>query len=205
MPVPRSPQSAPPPRPLILPSPTPIHPGAAPRPPCAQVRSPSLSAAPAGLTLLGRSSDSRCLLAALCCASNQEHRAWSDLCPKMGSHHGILCWRHSGYPQCRQPRAVTTRPSSRVVSVKIADVRRFSGIYARKGGLTTAISAGVTEEILFLRSGHSQSRAARAENIDTLDSTLYKSSQEMLHKRAIEERVRANLVKWNNAMMPQEY
>jgi predicted HNH restriction endonuclease len=40
---------------------------------------------------------------------------------------------------------------------------------------------------------------------DTLDSTLYKSSQEMLHKRAIEERVRANLVKWNNAMMPQEY
>ncbi len=27
----------------------------------------------------------------------------------------------------------------------------------------------------------------------------------MLHKRAIEERVRANLIKWNNAMMPQEY
>ena len=34
---------------------------------------------------------------------------------------------------------------------------------------------------------------------ETLDSTLYKSSQEMLH------RVRSNLVKWNNAMMPQEY
>jgi hypothetical protein len=45
----------------------------------------------------------------------------------------------------------------------------------------------------------------KQENIDTLDSTLYKSSQEMLHKRAIEERVRANLVRWNNAMMPQEY
>ena len=45
----------------------------------------------------------------------------------------------------------------------------------------------------------------KQENIDTLDSTLYKSSQEMLHKRAIEERVRANLIKWNNAMMPQEY
>ena len=28
---------------------------------------------------------------------------------------------------------------------------------------------------------------------DSLDSTLYKSSQEMLHKRAIEERVRSNL------------
>jgi len=40
---------------------------------------------------------------------------------------------------------------------------------------------------------------------DSLDSTLYKSSQEILHKRAIEERVKANLIKWNNAMMPQEY
>jgi hypothetical protein len=42
-----------------------------------------------------------------------------------------------------------------------ADIGRFSGISARKGGLTTAITAGVTEEILFLQSGHSQSRAAR--------------------------------------------
>ena len=42
-----------------------------------------------------------------------------------------------------------------------ADASRFSGISARKGGLTTAITAGVTEEILFLQSGHGQSRAAR--------------------------------------------
>ena len=40
---------------------------------------------------------------------------------------------------------------------------------------------------------------------ESLNSTLYKSSQEILHKRAIEERVRANLIRWNNAMMPQEY
>ena len=40
---------------------------------------------------------------------------------------------------------------------------------------------------------------------NSLDSTLYKSSQEILHSRAIEERVRANLVRWNHAMMPQEY
>ena len=45
----------------------------------------------------------------------------------------------------------------------------------------------------------------KPDNNNSLDSTLYKSSQEMLHSRAIEERVRANLVKWNNAMMPQEY
>lgn len=42
-----------------------------------------------------------------------------------------------------------------------ADTARFSGISARKGGLTTAITAGVTEEILFLQSGHGQTRAAR--------------------------------------------
>ena len=49
----------------------------------------------------------------------------------------------------------------RVLGACGADVTRFSGISARKGGLTTAIAAGVTEEILFLQSGHSQSRAAR--------------------------------------------
>ena len=41
--------------------------------------------------------------------------------------------------------------------------------------------------------------------LNSLDSTLYKSSQEMLHHRAIEERVKSNLMRWNNAMMPQEY
>ena len=45
----------------------------------------------------------------------------------------------------------------------------------------------------------------KKEDENTLDSTLYKSSQEILHKRAIEERVKANLIRWNNAMMPQEY
>jgi hypothetical protein len=49
----------------------------------------------------------------------------------------------------------------RVLGACGADTRRFSGISARKGGLTTAITAGVTEEILFLQSGHSPSRAAR--------------------------------------------
>jgi integrase len=38
----------------------------------------------------------------------------------------------------------------------------FSGISARKGGLTTAISAGVPEEIVYLQSGHGMRRAARA-------------------------------------------
>ena len=37
----------------------------------------------------------------------------------------------------------------------------FSGISARKGGLSTAIEAGVPEAVLFMRSGHGQSKAAR--------------------------------------------
>ena len=49
----------------------------------------------------------------------------------------------------------------RMMTICGADVRHFSGISARKGGLSTAITAGVTEEILFLQSGHGQARAAR--------------------------------------------
>ena len=37
---------------------------------------------------------------------------------------------------------------------------RFSGVSARKGGLSTAIDAGVSESILFLQSGHGQAKAA---------------------------------------------
>ena len=38
----------------------------------------------------------------------------------------------------------------------------FSGVSARKGGLSTAIKAGVPEWALFFQSGHGQSKAARA-------------------------------------------
>ncbi len=37
----------------------------------------------------------------------------------------------------------------------------FSCISARKGGLSTAIEAGVTEAILWMQSGHAQDIAAR--------------------------------------------
>ena len=40
---------------------------------------------------------------------------------------------------------------------------------------------------------------------ESLDKTLYKSSQEILHNRIIEERIRANLVGFHNALMPREY
>ena len=40
---------------------------------------------------------------------------------------------------------------------------------------------------------------------ETLDQTLYKSSTEQLHVRAIEERIRQNLTGWYGALMPREY
>jgi len=41
------------------------------------------------------------------------------------------------------------------------DTTSFTGGCARKGGISTAIEAGVPEAILWMQSGHSQSRAAR--------------------------------------------
>jgi hypothetical protein len=42
-----------------------------------------------------------------------------------------------------------------------ADPSRYSGVSARKGGLSTAVQAGVEEVILHLQSGHGLPRAAR--------------------------------------------
>jgi hypothetical protein len=44
------------------------------------------------------------------------------------------------------------------VSQAGGDSTRFSGISARKGGISTAIEAGVDEAILYLQSGHGQAR-----------------------------------------------
>jgi len=40
---------------------------------------------------------------------------------------------------------------------------------------------------------------------ETYDRTLYKSATEQLHMRAVEERIKNNLVKWRNALEPIEY
>ena len=40
---------------------------------------------------------------------------------------------------------------------------------------------------------------------ESLNSTLYKSSQETLFNKAIEERIRANLTGFYSAMLPREY
>jgi hypothetical protein len=40
---------------------------------------------------------------------------------------------------------------------------------------------------------------------ESLDKTLYKSSQETLYNRIIEERIRANLAGFHGALLPREY
>ena len=66
---------------------------------------------------------------------------------------------------------VTDRPCSRqqagdmirwAASQAGCDAARFSGISARKGGISVAIDAGVCEAILYLQSGHGLGLPARA-------------------------------------------
>ena len=40
---------------------------------------------------------------------------------------------------------------------------------------------------------------------ETLEKTLYKSSTEQLHLRAVEERIKHNFTSCYNALMPREY
>ena len=53
----------------------------------------------------------------------------------------------------------------------------FSGIGTRKGGITIAIEAFVPEEILFLQSGHGQTRAARRYKNFTDPAHLFETFQ----------------------------
>ena len=63
----------------------------------------------------------------------------------------------------------TTTPSSASFSTMIlraldligVDSAAFSGVCARRGGLSTAIEAGVPEAILWMQSGHAQDKSAR--------------------------------------------
>ena len=55
------------------------------------------------------------------------------------------------------------------------DASAFSGVCARRGGISTAIEAGVPEAILWLQSGHAQDRSARSYIRLTDPSLLYRT------------------------------
>ena len=82
--------------------------------------------------------------------------------------------------------------------------------YASSDSSSSSSDENEDEKIVYVKKCKKKNRKDKSPvyqkpELNSLDSTLYKSSQEMLHSRAIEERVRANLVRWNNSMMPQEY
>lgn len=61
------------------------------------------------------------------------------------------------------------------------------------------ISDDEEEEIVYIK------KPTREPKQETYDRTLYKSATEQLHMRAVEERIKNNLVKWRNALEPIEY
>ena len=52
------------------------------------------------------------------------------------------------------------------------DVSAFSEVCAQRGGISTAVEAGIPESILWLQSGHDQSRAAARTCIRLRNQTL---------------------------------
>jgi hypothetical protein len=104
----------------------------------------------------------------------------------------------------------TSKPPEKKEVIKPAHHAQKERKIVYKLAESSSDSSDEEEEVVYVKKIKDKSKKQvyhKQETIpnDSLDSTLYKSSQEILHKRAIEERVRANLVRWNNAMMPQEY
>jgi hypothetical protein len=58
------------------------------------------------------------------------------------------------------------------------------------------------EEVVYIKKNK---RPEREPPPESLDRTLYKSSTEQLHLRAVEERIKHNLAGWHGALMPCEY
>ena len=96
------------------------------------------------------------------CAKRLRPAARCEVCPPLFPL--TRCARGGG-------TVATNRPCSRqqasdwirwAVTQAGGDSARFSGISARKGGISVAIEAGVDETILYLQSGHGQPLPARA-------------------------------------------
>jgi len=95
------------------------------------------------------------------CPKRRAPHARCKLCPplfprsrRVAGGQWELGWEESSPSSFSEmiPRALT------LVGV---DASGFSGVCARRGGITTAIEAGVPEHVLWMQSGHAQTRAAR--------------------------------------------
>jgi len=95
------------------------------------------------------------------CAKRERTAAACTVCPPLfprtqKGKGGVT--RATNLPCCPQRVSAIIKDAAAAAGCCAA---RFSGISARKGGLSTAIEAHVDECILYLQSGHSQDKAAR--------------------------------------------
>ena len=121
-----------------------------------------------------------------------------------------LVKKYDEYAQEKEKEIPAPKPPEKIETPKSKKEKKI--VYKLAESSSSSSSDDEDEKVVYVKKIKDKSKKQiyhKQENNDrhndSLDSTLYKSSQEMLHKRAIEERVRANLIKWNNAMMPQEY
>mmetsp|Transcript_3245 Transcript_3245/g.9171 ORF Transcript_3245/g.9171 Transcript_3245/m.9171 type:complete len:350 (+) Transcript_3245:1501-2550(+) len=92
------------------------------------------------------------------CGKAGKPGARCDACPPLFPKLTLGGQRASQQPCSRQMVAEAVKHAVAAVG---RDPSRFTGISARKGGLSTATSAGVPEEILYLQSGHGMGMAGR--------------------------------------------
>ena len=86
------------------------------------------------------------------------------------------------------------------VEEEIIEIPKPKPIPKKKKIIYQEVEEEEEEEIVYVK----KNKPAKPQQ-ESLDKTLYKSSQEILHNRIIEERIRANLVGFHNALMPREY
>lgn len=94
------------------------------------------------------------------CTKRANPHAHCPLCPPLFP----LTTRSGGLPVFTFQHPSPSKFSSWIVeALGYIDVNTaaFTGVCARKGGLSTAIEAGVPEVVLWMQSGHAQTRAAR--------------------------------------------
>lgn len=106
------------------------------------------------------------------CSKRLRPHARCPVCPALFPLSVLACDRHSARGnQCPSPAAFSDM-ILRALSHIGCDVSAFSGVCARRGGISTAVEAGVPESILWLQSGHAQSRAAARTYIRLRNPTL---------------------------------
>ena len=94
------------------------------------------------------------------CRKRQRPHARCPVCPPLfplssrGAHRETLMSHRPPSP------AAFSQMIVRALGYIGCDTSAFSGVCARRGGLSTAVEAGVPEPILWLQSGHAQTRAA---------------------------------------------